>query len=280
MAACKVVNPCGLSGLARAAGIAIAVAAFNVIAQEIATLKATPLEVMTGQTVTIEITFKRRATEGACALILNWGDGNTPHVRMDSDKPNTATHEYAKEGSYAIVAEPKTMFRGFKSTSACDGGSMTTVVMVRDAARVRAEQQAADADARARAAAEQESATREAAVVELARARAEAAERRTKNAAENRPPRSSPAAGGKANAQDVVDPDFLKSLTKQNAGQLFAVADQMKLEGKFQQAREAYKALLTRFPDHALVPIAAQQMAALPPPPKIPAKAMSAYEKK
>ncbi len=234
-------------------------------AQEIATLKAMPAEVLTGQTVTIEITFKRRANEGACALTLNWGDGNMPHMRMDSDKPNTATHEYAKEGAYAIIAEPKTMFRGFKGTSACEGGSKTAVVTVRDAAKVRAEQQAA---ADKRAAVEEELAMRKTAEVELARARAEAAERRAPPSADNGTSRVVQTETENINMRDTVDPEFIRGLGSQNAGQLFATADEMKGAGRLLQAREAYKALMTRFPNHALVATAAQQMAALPPPPK------------
>lgn len=53
---------------------------------------------------------------------------------------------------------------------------------------------------------------------------------------------------------------FKDSLGAMNAGQLFAKADELSVLGDRAKAREALRALVSRFPDHALAATAAQQM--------------------
>jgi hypothetical protein len=54
---------------------------------------------------------------------------------------------------------------------------------------------------------------------------------------------------------------FQHSLARGNPGQLFALADQLSAEGNTDQAREVRRALISRFPDHALAATAAAQLA-------------------
>lgn len=53
------------------------------------------------------------------------------------------------------------------------------------------------------------------------------------------------------------------SISKLNAGQLFAKADELSSQGEQAQAREVLRALVSRFPDHPLAATAAQQMRAM-----------------
>lgn len=70
-----------------------------------------------------------------------------------------------------------------------------------------------------------------------------------------------------AAARDKAESAFTSSLDKMNAGQLFALADAKRLEGDPDKARQAFRVLLSRFPDHALAGPAAQQLTALPAAP-------------
>jgi hypothetical protein len=49
-----------------------------------------------------------------------------------------------------------------------------------------------------------------------------------------------------------------------NAGQLFARADEYRSKGQIDEAREALRLLVAKFPNHGLAPAAAQQLASLP----------------
>lgn len=86
------------------------------------------------------------------------------------------------------------------------------------------------------------------------------------------------AAGDSKNAaaRDKADSAFAANLAKMNAGQLFALADAKRLEGDPDKARQAYRALLSRFSDHALAGQAAQQLTALPAAPATVASATPA----
>ncbi len=55
---------------------------------------------------------------------------------------------------------------------------------------------------------------------------------------------------------------FKQTLEKGNAGQLFSLADKLALEGQTEKARDAQRALVSRFPNSPLAATAAQQMAA------------------
>jgi hypothetical protein len=60
--------------------------------------------------------------------------------------------------------------------------------------------------------------------------------------------------------QEAQQKAFRDSLQKMNAGQLYAKADELATAGETQRSREVLRALISRFPDHALAVEAAKQM--------------------
>jgi len=64
-------------------------------------------------------------------------------------------------------------------------------------------------------------------------------------------------------AQDQAMADFRASLAAKNAGQLFALADELRTKGDDDRAREVLRTLVSRFPDHPLSVTAAQQLSAM-----------------
>jgi hypothetical protein len=58
---------------------------------------------------------------------------------------------------------------------------------------------------------------------------------------------------------------FQAKLKTANSGELFALADDLKRSGQDDQARQALRSLVTRFPNSPLAPVAAQQMSGTPP---------------
>lgn len=71
-------------------------------------------------------------------------------------------------------------------------------------------------------------------------------------------------AAAKASAELAgAEKSFRDSISKMNAGQLFAKADELSSQGDKAKAREVLRTLVSRFPDHPLAATAAQQMAAL-----------------
>ncbi len=61
-----------------------------------------------------------------------------------------------------------------------------------------------------------------------------------------------------------ADQAYTTSLGKMNAGALFALADKKRAGGEPDKAREAFLALITKFPNNPLVAVAAQEMLKLP----------------
>lgn len=60
-----------------------------------------------------------------CGLEVKFGDGNSQIVRVGEnglkDIPVKLTHTYAEPGEYSVLAEGKSIFRGFKSAAPCSG---------------------------------------------------------------------------------------------------------------------------------------------------------------
>lgn len=67
---------------------------------------------------------------------------------------------------------------------------------------------------------------------------------------------------GKARA-DQEETEFQSKLKTAAVGQLYAIGDELQAKGDKQRARAAYRALLGRFPDHALAQTAAKAMSDL-----------------
>ncbi|CAN5872804.1 hypothetical protein BH11PSE1_BH11PSE1_15160 [soil metagenome] len=65
----------------------------------------------------------------------------------------------------------------------------------------------------------------------------------------------------------AADQAFQAGLKTKNAGQLFVLADDLRNGGEPQKARDALRALISRFPDSPLSATAAQQLSNLPPGP-------------
>jgi hypothetical protein len=61
--------------------------------------------------------------------------------------------------------------------------------------------------------------------------------------------------------REQAEQQFRASLQTMNPGQLFARADELNAQGDRDRAREAQRALMSRFPDHPLAATAARQMA-------------------
>ncbi|RYD86038.1 MAG: tetratricopeptide repeat protein [Verrucomicrobiaceae bacterium] len=68
-----------------------------------------------------------------------------------------------------------------------------------------------------------------------------------------------------AAAQAQADAAFQARLKSGNPGELFALADELKQSGQEDRARQALRALVSRFPNSPLAPVAAQQMAGAVP---------------
>ena len=76
-----------------------------------------------------------------CGLLVSYGDGTTTDHRLDdSTIPLRLTHIYANPGTYTVVAEGKTIFRGFNTAASCGGSSKTTTITVIDPAQKQREQ--------------------------------------------------------------------------------------------------------------------------------------------
>ncbi len=76
-----------------------------------------------------------------CGLVIFYGDGTTTDHRLeDSDIPLRVTHTYAIAGTYTVIAEGKTIFRGFNTAASCSGSSKTATITVIDPAEKLREQ--------------------------------------------------------------------------------------------------------------------------------------------
>lgn len=71
------------------------------------------------------------------------------------------------------------------------------------------------------------------------------------------------AADAAKKAEEKTQRDFKNKIATLNAGQLYVWADELKVAGKPQQAREVLRAIIARFPNHALAANAAAALTAL-----------------
>jgi hypothetical protein len=68
-----------------------------------------------------------------------------------------------------------------------------------------------------------------------------------------------------AKEKEKAEKAFQASLSKLNAGELYALADTKRNEGEMDKAREILRTLITKFPNNPLVALAAQQMSQIKP---------------
>ena len=125
-------------------------------AGEIDSLTFSPQEVKVGVPVDINIGFKDSKNEivenqgaasvfqgsvnsnnsqnrinTACAILLNYGDGNSEQIRVESDNSTlNFSHAYKTTGNYKLTVEGKALFRGLKSVFGCKGNDKMVEVSV------------------------------------------------------------------------------------------------------------------------------------------------------
>ncbi len=238
-------------------------------AQAISAVKFSVTEGLTGQPVEVwpEFSGPQSSRGGECALFISFGDGGTQQVKIDPAKPPVkAGHIYQTAGNFTVTIEGKTIFRGFNSTSACDGNAHSATLTVRDA-KVAAQ------EAEKKAAAERASAVDPTArLLVLAQVAAQAGVAAQK-AGQN-------ADGLDARAQAQATREFDNGLGKLNAGQLFALADQLNAQNLPDYARMALRKLVIQYSEHPLAATAAKMLAdsatAKAPAPASPAAAAPA----
>jgi hypothetical protein len=104
-----------------------AVWATSVSAQTVTSLKVEPLQAKVGEAVKATVDFDVGAVVN-CGLHIVWGDGAVLESKINQaqDVPTIASHQYAKPGTYTIVAEPKRVGSVLK----CNGKNQKTVVTI------------------------------------------------------------------------------------------------------------------------------------------------------
>jgi hypothetical protein len=109
----------------------LALAAAPATAQTLKSVKVDPAAPKAGETVTV--TAQLDLTENPnCGLHLHFGDGVSTTFKINQAKDGTvsATHTYAKAGSYTVMAEPKRVGAVLK----CMGDNQRAMVTVAAAA--------------------------------------------------------------------------------------------------------------------------------------------------
>jgi hypothetical protein len=107
--------------------VVAAVWATSVSAQTVTDLKVVPTQVKVGEAVQATVNFDVGAVTN-CGLHIVWGDGAVLESKINQaqDVPTIASHQYAKPGTYTIVAEPKRVGSVLK----CNGKNQKVVVTV------------------------------------------------------------------------------------------------------------------------------------------------------
>lgn len=115
--------------------VVAAVWATSVSAQTVTSLKVVPAQVKVGEAVQATVDLDVGQTVN-CGLHIVWGDGAVLESKINQaqDVPTVASHQYAKPGTYTIVAEPKRVGSVLK----CNGKNQKMVVTVAAAAVVAA----------------------------------------------------------------------------------------------------------------------------------------------
>lgn len=102
-------------------------------AQELIGIQIEPAEVAVGKPVQITVQFKSLGVvNGACGLMVNFGDGTSEHVRAEENNlPVRFTRTYNREGPLTVTAEGKTLFRGISTVFLCLGRNQAAAINVR-----------------------------------------------------------------------------------------------------------------------------------------------------
>ncbi len=104
-----------------------AVWATSASAQTVTDLKVVPTQAKVGEAVQATVGIDVAQTIN-CGLHIVWGDGAVLESKINQaqDVPTVASHQYAKPGTYTIVAEPKRVGSVLK----CNGKNQKVVVTV------------------------------------------------------------------------------------------------------------------------------------------------------
>ena len=82
-----------------------------------------------------------------CGLEISFGDGDVQAIRAglngSQDFPVKVTHSYANPGKYQVKAEGKTLIRGFKTASGCQGSVQQRPITIVDVAAENAKEELA-----------------------------------------------------------------------------------------------------------------------------------------
>ena len=125
------------------------------VAGEIGSLIVSPQIANTGQLIELSIDIKKKenlsinsqvsstilgadATSKSdvqanlpCAVLVNYGDGQTQHIRVDADNPILKTsHTYSNSGNFSVSVEGKILIDGLKSVFSCSGNRQVTTLTV------------------------------------------------------------------------------------------------------------------------------------------------------
>lgn len=113
----------------------LALAALPAMAQTLKSVKVDPAAPKPGETVTVTAQLELNENSN-CGLHLHFGDGTSTTFKINQakDATVTATHAYAKAGSYTVMAEPKRVGTVLK----CMGDNQRAAVTVAAAAKATA----------------------------------------------------------------------------------------------------------------------------------------------
>jgi hypothetical protein len=126
----------------------VTVVSAGVHAQEIVRIRAEQTKLSPNTPIAIQVDFDLANVQNAyCGLEINFGDGNTQTIRAGmngaQDFPLKLTHSYASPGKYVVRAEGKSVIRGLKSASACQGSAKQLSLIIPDEAAEIAKQEMA-----------------------------------------------------------------------------------------------------------------------------------------
>ena len=103
------------------------------IGQELIGIKIEPAEATVGKPVQITVDLKASTvTNGACGLVINFGDGTSQAIRVENNSlPVAITRTYSGVGAVSVVAEGKLYVRGLRSVLGCFGPNQSIALNVR-----------------------------------------------------------------------------------------------------------------------------------------------------
>lgn len=105
----------------------------NLLAQELLAIKVEPSDIAVRKPVQITLEFKEISEQGACNVLVNFGDGRSEDIRVEAKSAVVkVSHTYESVGNYPISAEGKAKFRGFNTVFGCSGDTRSTALVVRE----------------------------------------------------------------------------------------------------------------------------------------------------